>query len=300
MASYTTDDLLEQIKRKAFVPNSQSTFTDAELLSVATDEIHNTILPAVMSTREEFYVYSQDTEITQVTRQVDIPYRSVGLSLREASFVTGNQERNLPRYDIEDKVYDQVAGSMYGFYIQNNTINLMGSEVGTLRQYYYLRPGKLVVTNDAAQIVSIDSANSVTLSQIPEDWATGTVVDFVNHKAGFDVKQLENTITNITGLVVTFQDDLSAGVAVSNWVTLEDTSPVPQMPIEFFQYLAEAATAYIMESLGDNDGYQRSLQRMQQMMKNAQKTISPRVDGQSKRFVPRRNRGASTDNIWRR
>lgn len=307
MASYTTSDLLDQIKRKAFIPESQSTFTDAELLSVATDEIHNTILPAVLNTREEFYVYSQDLLISAGISQFDIPYRAVGMGLREVSMVTGGTERSLPRYDLEDQAYDDGSGALYGFYIQNNTVNIFGNEAGNLRLYYYLRPGKLVTTLEAAQVTAVDLVlNTITVNAIPSGWAVGSVVDIIGHKSGFDVKDVSNTITNITGLVITLSNalplkqDLTSSVVVNNWITLEDTSPIPQMPVEFFQYLAEAATAYIMESLGDSEGYTRSQQRMQQMLHNAQKIISPRVDGQSKKLVPRRNRGSNTFANWRR
>lgn len=307
MASYTTDDLLDQIKRKAFIPDSQATFTDAELLGVATDEIHNTILPDVLSTREEYYVYKQDLNLVQGITEFPIPDRAVGMRLREVSMVVGGVERNLPRYDIEDRAYDDAAGRLYGFYLQNNTINIFGNETGTLRLYYYLRPGKLVVTNDAAQVTAVDLVlNTVTLTKIPNGWSTGINVDIIGHKSGFDVKDLSNAITNITGLVVTLanpiplKQDTTSAVEVNNWITLEDTSPIPQMPVEFFQYLAEAATAYIMESLGDAEGYGRAQKRMEQMRDKAQRIISPRVDGQSKKLVPRRNRGSSTFANWRK
>ncbi len=306
MANYTTTTLLDQIKRKAFIPTGQNTFTESDLLEIATDELHNTIVPAVTSTREEFYVVREQQPITAQLNTIPIPYRAIGMGLRELSVEIGGIERNMTRYGIEDKTYDDKQGIMYGYYLQNNNIHLLGNETGNLRMYYYLRPGSLVPTSEASQISSIDTAtNTLTLNSIPTGYVPGAVVDIINHKPGFDTKVISNTIVSVNGFDVELQDALPTDnlgnqlVTIKDWLTLEDTSPVPQMPVEFYQYLAEAVTGYVAESLGDDEAYAKSQQRLQKMMTNAQRLISPRVDGQSKKFVPRRNRGYNSYNKWR-
>ena len=250
MANYTTASLLDQIKRKAFIPSSQSTFTDAELLGVATDEIHNTILPAVMNTREEFYVYLKQHTLDGTIKRFTIPSRAVGMSLREVSVVVGGSERNVPRYDIEDKVYSDTSGTLYGYYLQNNSVHVLGNQAGDLNLYYYLRPGQLVETSQATTTVAVDLvANTITVNNLPTGWTVGTKLDIISYEPGFDAKSLSNAITAINGTILTFADPLptneagSSTVVSGDWLSLEDTSPVPQMPVEFFQYLAEATTA---------------------------------------------------------
>ena len=53
----TTEDLLDKIKRRSFIPVSQSTFTDAEILKIATEEMVGIIVPTILNAREEYYVY---------------------------------------------------------------------------------------------------------------------------------------------------------------------------------------------------------------------------------------------------
>lgn len=308
MPSYTTATLLDTIKRKAFIPSIQTTFTNTDLLAIATEEMHNTLLPAIMNTREEFYVVKETLPRVSGVKQMqyDIPSRAIGMSLREVSTTIGGVERNMPRLEIEDKIYDDFSSNSYGFYIKNNSIITFGSQVGDLNLYYYLRPGDLVETTAATTIVSVDSANKqITVNNIPSGWAVGNKLDVINHNPGFDTKMIGNEITDITGTVITFADDFptkpdaSQILTANMWVAQESTSPVPQIPVEFFQYLGESVTAYVMESQGDEEGYQRAQQRMKMMLESAQKTISPRVDGESKKFVPRRNRGRFTYNTWR-
>ena len=142
MVSRTTDDLLNKIKRRAFIPSSQSTFTDEELLEVATEELHGVIVPDIIKTREDYFVF-KDTSSTldgSSNQTFNIPDRAVGLQLREVSVTSGGSERNIPRLDIEDRVYQNVGGNVYGFDITSNQINLFGGCTGTLNLYYYLRP----------------------------------------------------------------------------------------------------------------------------------------------------------------
>lgn len=308
MPSYTTANLLDTIKRKAFIPAVQTTFSNTDLLAIATEEMHNTLLPAIMNTREEFYVVKETTPLVPNVRQMqyDIPSRAIGMALREVSMTIGGVERNMPRLEIEDKVYDDISSNSYGFYIKNNSIITLGTQQGDLNLYYYLRPGDLIETTSATTIVAVDYANKqLILNNIPTGWVAGDYLDIINHKPGFDTKMISNQITDITSTTVTFASDFptkadgSETLTAGMWAAQESTSPVPQIPVEFFQYLAEAVTAYIMESQGDQEGYARAQQRMEKMLKSAQKTISPRIDGESKKIVPRFNRGRFNQNSWR-
>lgn len=308
MPSYTTANLLDTIKRKAFIPAVQSTFTNEDLLAIATEEMHNTLLPAIMNTREEFFVVRETLPLVSNVKQMqyDIPPRAIGMALRELTMTIGGVERNMPRLEIEDKIYDDFSSNSYGFFIKSNSIITFGTQQGDLNMYYYLRPGDLVETTAATTVISADYANrQLTVNNIPTGWMTGDIVDVINHRPGFDTKMISNEITDITGTVITFASDFptkpdnSEVITSGMWVSQESTSPVPQIPVEFFQYLAEAVTAYVMESQGDQEGYVRAQQRMDKMLKSAQHTISPRVDGEGKKFVPRRNRGRFNYNTWR-
>jgi hypothetical protein len=50
----TSDDLLESVKRKISFPSSQSTFTDADILAFANEELMISQVPSVMSFHEEY------------------------------------------------------------------------------------------------------------------------------------------------------------------------------------------------------------------------------------------------------
>lgn len=302
MAQFSNDKLLEQVKRKAFLPANQNTFGDPEILEIAYDEIVNELLPAITSVREEYFVQKHDVTLdgsNTIDTAFPIPARAVGMALREVSLVQGNIERNLARKDLEDKTYTTGTGQSYSFRIENNDILLFGSQTGTLRMYYNLRPSQLVTTSQARKIIGITNSNTFTINSVPSGWAIGTKIDIISHKPGFHVRNVSAEITGLTGSTVTIDQTLDTNAVVNDWVSLEDTSPVPNIPQEFFQYLAQATAVHILESLGDTEAMQLAAQRLGQMKINALRLISPRVEGQSKKLVPRRNRGSYSNSNWR-
>jgi hypothetical protein len=220
------------------------------------------------------------------------------MGLRSVTLTNGSIEQRMARREPEDRTSAGIIpGDLYGFFVENNNVVLLDTPSGILNFYYYLRPGDLVPTTRAATLVSADATlQQIVVDAVPSDWAVGTELDVINQNPGFDTRMVSNPITDITGTTITLQNPLptkpdnSLTVLAGQWVVEAGLSPVPQVPVEFFQYLAEAVTAYIMESQGDQDGYVRAQQRMIKMLEAAQKTISPRVDGSSRKFVPARNR----------
>ena len=309
MAIRTTDDLLSKIKLKAFIPTAQTTFTDQELLDIATEEMNGIIVPTILNAREEYYVYKDASFTLDGTsnQTFNIPFRATGMQLREISVTIGNTERNIPRYDIEDRIYDNVGGNIYGFDITNNQINIKGNNSGTLNMYYYLRPGALVKSTDARAVVSVDTdLNQIVVSNFPSSWTTSTTFDVIKFRPGFDHKSINltvNTLDSGTG-TITFNESLPTevwrAIETNDWLIEAEKSPVPQLPVEWQEYLAESVTAFIMESIGDAEGFARADKRKQELKKLALDSISPRIDGQSKKLVPRRNRGAYVyDSLFR-
>jgi hypothetical protein len=314
MANYSNDILIAQVKRKAMMPANQNTFTPEEILNIATDEILNEILPAITSAREEYFTQIHD-EVLDGSNTIDTPFpipsRAVGMALREVSLLQGDTEYNMVRKDLEDKQWLNGNSNTHSFRIQNNNVHLFGPQTGTLLMYYYLRPSQLVTLSSVATLTEIaptgSAANTIAVSTLKNNWVAGEKLDIINHKNGFEVKAISMVIQSVATLDpslnpvkwITFTEALPDDVVVGNWVANEDESPVPNIPQEWFQYLAQATVVHILEALGDFEAMKLAASKLAMMKINAMKLITPRVDGQSKKFVPRRNRGAHFNSQWR-
>lgn len=289
--AYTSDDLLEIIKKRAFIPISQETFSDTDLLEMATDELYSQVVPEVLSTREDWYVTPHTVAVTDASEPVDIPSRAIGGSLREVSFTQGNQEFNLARLSLEDKTYLN-QGPVSAFYIQGNQIYLFGAQTGDLNLYFNCRPGRLVATSEAAVVTSADvTTKIITVTSVPASWGAGTVIDVVKAKPHFEYKNLSLTIVNIAGNNVEVAEALATNIVAGDWLSLEDTSPAPQIPLEWFSYLAECVVAQIFLSQGDKEAADLAEKKMGKLKKSALSLMSPRIEGEAKKTVPPKNRG---------
>lgn len=300
--AYTSDDLLKIIKKRAFIPVSQETFSDTDLLEMASDELNSQVVPEVLSTREEWYVTPYSVTLDGTETSVDIPSRAIGGSLRDVTFSQGGTEFSLARLSIEDRV-DVIArsgGIISAFYIQGNQLVFFGSQAGTLNMYFNCRPGALVATSDAAVIsVSDPITKMITVDAVPATWGAGTIVDVVKRKPHFEYRNLSLTVVNIAGNVIEVAEDISTAIVAGDWVTLEDTSPAPQIPLEWFPYLAECVVAQVFLSQGDKEAAEQAEKKMEKLKKSAIGLMAPRVQGEPKRTVPPKNRGGIFNNRWR-
>jgi hypothetical protein len=248
--SYTTNDLLEIIRAKAFIPSTQSTFTDDDLLALATDEMRDNIVPQIKQCREEYYLVSEDFTVTSEKPYVRIPTRAIGGALREVSRIQGNQEYNLTRKSVEDRPYENTSGVTDSFYIQGNKLYPLRISGDTIRLYYYVRPSKLVSTNQAVQVTGIDRVTGViTTGALPSSWGSTGIIDILEKDAGFDLLGRSISATFGTGQITVTPSDIPIELETGDWISLEDTSPVPQIPVEFFPYLAQAVVVQVFDRL---------------------------------------------------
>ena len=294
--AYTTDDLLKSIKQKAFVPTSQITFQDDDILDMATNELYDTIVPLVLTTREEFYVTSKDIVTAGTTSaKIDIPERAIGIAVRELSALNGASELNLTRYDIESLAGFSGGNVAQGFYLQGNQICLLGNTNYDTRIYYHCRPGALVKTTKASKVTAIDfTTNTVTVAARQANWTSNSQIDFIKATPGFDTLSTENTILAIPGATQIQVATLPSRLKIGDWVCTENTSPVPQIPVEFYSYLAQLTAVQLLDALGDKEAKDSAASKLEKMEANALSMVTPRVVGEAKKVVNFYNKNVTT------
>ena len=163
-----TGDLIRSIKRRAFIPNSQETFTDEDLLEMATEEVNIGLVPLIQRMHEEHLIYYIDLELEAGKRRYAIPARAHGNKLRDVALIDENDNVfEMHRYSLNE-ISDFTNTTSYintrGFYIENNDVILVNFDVNIgnkLRMYFYMRPNHLVIESRGAIVDSIISSNEV-------------------------------------------------------------------------------------------------------------------------------------------
>jgi hypothetical protein len=275
------------------IPASQVTFDNAELLLMATEEIHTYMLPRILSDRENYYLSEAGARQATVPNQAeyDIPYRAVGKMAQDVVLVdaAGNQQ-SLVRIEPESVATFNLTstGSPRAFFFRNNKIVLSptpNSANEFLHTPYYIRPSLIVEVTEAAQITAINTVtNTVTVASLPSTIGTTTEIDFVKNRPGFECLAIDITISSIVGLDLVF-DSLPAGLIVNDWIALSEQTPMPQIPAELHPVAAQRVAVQVLGALGDVNGLRIAAKALETMEEQAYKLTHPRVHGEPRKVI---------------
>jgi hypothetical protein len=303
---YSTEQLIDNIKRRCAVPTSQLTYEPRDFTELANDEMQGEVVPLIMSTREEYFVTYVDVQTAGF--ELEIPQDAVGEKLRTVAFVQQASPLvliNLPRIDL-----DVVSGVGYfnyaaiaGFYVQGNKLILYPSNsvpTNTLvRLYYYKRTLNLAAPSTYGRVTSVNTGtNTVVLDFVPYDWGTGTVLNSVTSTSPFGVSQSQATIVTVSSPSLIL--DTVEGISVGDYVSVEGYSAIPQIPIEAHAYLAQLTAVKCLEGLGDRPGMEAAQAKAEMLKKNMLIMISQRIDGSVKKVINPTGGLRINSGLWRR
>jgi hypothetical protein len=293
---YSVDSLLTSVKQRSMNASNQNLFQDSDMVRIASETLQDTVLPYIESVKGEYYVTYVDLPYIAGQVNYTLPERATGAKLRDICLIDNQGNRVLLTYINPEDMKSSWAYAPYqfGFYPEGDHIVLvlgnfsMNANYQSLRMYYFRRPNVLCTTDQAGQIVNINTGtNEVTLDSAPTTWTTTTKFDVVNSLPPFDSKVDNQSITGISGFILTFSS-LPSNLAVGDWVSEANYSPIPQIPVECHRLLECLTAARILEYSGD-PSFQVLQAQAEATKKDLSYILSPRIDGSSRK-IPIRNR----------
>lgn len=306
LPQYDMTELIANIKRRCTVPTSQLTYTEPDFAKIANDEMQDTVIPLIMSTREEYFVDYLDVQLP-ASGVIPFPTDSIGVKLRSVVYVQspiGPVMFNLPRIDLDVVACNSGMAftTIAGFYIQGNDIiiypqNSLPTNT-TIRLYFYKRRLVLTAPEEYGQIVAVDSGtNTVQLTQVPSDWGTGTLLNAVSSEPNFATTASLITVVSVSSPSIVV--DSVEGLSVNDYVSGLGYSAIPQIPLETHAYLAQCSAVKCLEGVGDRAGMEAAQAKADGMKAGVFTMTSQRVDGSVKKIVnPSRLTGMGVG--WRR
>ena len=309
----TSSDLLSTIRRICFMPTSQSTFTDADLLAMANEEIRMGVVPSILQYHEEYFA-RDSAPVTLVASQSNyaIPYRATGGKFR-AVFYRDAQGTLSPmsRINSEDRPFYQqsnLQNNYYAFYLKGNDVILVpdvGTSVaGSLVFTYYMRPNSLVTSSSVATIAEITAGASTTVyrfDQIPSGYSVSAPMDLMQTRPGHQTISFDiyPTAIDTNAKTMTFTNtDLGASTIVGDYVALAGQCIIPQIPSDLHDVLAQRVAIRCMEALGDKNGVALAMPKLQEMEKNTPTLVDNRSEGESQKLVNRKSLLRSSRGSW--
>jgi hypothetical protein len=172
---YTSDSLIEAVKRNISFPIAQITFSEDDILRFADEEMFLEQVPSILQYHEEYFVFNERTPLAANQNKYSIPKRAVGMKVRDVFFEDASgQLIEMTRISPDDKSHMSGRGESNHtpvfYYVENNSIILTPSvgtnPTGTLVFSYYLRPNSLVRDERACVCQSFSKTIAITNSSM--------------------------------------------------------------------------------------------------------------------------------------
>lgn len=291
-----TTKLISTIRRRAFIPRDQSTFTDDDFLEMATEEVNLGLMEQIITARGDFLVVYTDVPLVADTVDYEIPNRAHGNKLRSLSLVDSDGEivsDELTQVDLDLPSEHKTTGC---FFVRNNCVVIHEDIIKdgySLRMHFYLRPNKLVTEDRGAEIVSIidngDDTSTLSFTALPSHFTSAIDYDFVAAASPNKIITYSKTPTsiNLTTKTITFNNTDITGVSAGDYVTLEEETIVPNVPTEYHPVIAQRVAVACLEAMGDEQNKQSAERKLAQMEKSVLGIVSNRVEGQPKKIRQR-------------
>jgi hypothetical protein len=255
------------------------------------------MIPLILKNLEEYYVADYPYNITNGQAAYQIPTRAIAGKLRDVQVISSTDPDSiipLDRLDIADLFAS--TSSTYrmlikksGFYIKGNSIYMYPTPTYTqniINLEYYIRPSQCVDPSVCALITAINTGtNQVTVSSVPSNITTSTLVDFVKVNSGFECTAIDQTISSIASNVLTMSGTLPANMSVGDYVCQAKQTCVVQVPQELLPLLSQYVVVRVLSAQGDMQALQAATAELSKLEENAMMLISPRVDGKPKRVT---------------
>lgn len=287
----TSEEFLTSVKRSVTVPSNQVRFSDSSILALGDEETEATILPMLLSIRQDYLVKKRYTAVVANQAEYKIPARAVGRTLRDIKLVDTNYRffRSLAYIPLDraasyslDQTGDPTAFTVRGEYVVLLPTP-QSSNAYYLEEYYELAPSKLVESSAAGVINSIDTNTGIiTIVTAVSGFTTGASMDIIDSRTGNSVLAEGIANTNVASTSITFDpDDIPSTVQVGDYLALANQTPVVQLPQELTQSLTQAVVVRILEALGDYEGLRASTEKLRIRLDAAEKLLTPRVESKA-------------------
>ncbi len=262
--AYTSDDLVTDIQRDSYLPVAQRDFGVPTILGIADQELQETIAPALVAFDDGFFLEAADQTFVASQADYDLDRYAMWNKVRKVEVLTSSSmPRELTRL-TQEQVNDQDTvgtGSPIAFLPLHVGVRVYPKPSGateTLRQWIYRRPGRMVATASAAQVLSVVPATGVVTytGSKPATFTSSSVHDFYRGNSPFRRLATAATASASGGATLqTFSVANATLLAAGDWVCVRDETVFPAIPIELAPFLKDLVIRSMARTQMDQQQY---------------------------------------------
>ena len=294
MSYHTTNSLINLIKLKAMIPETQNTITESDFLYFLNEELSLSIVPLVMQFHEDYFLTTEIIPLVNNTLRYSIPSRAIGSKLNDLCFSPGdNTFQEMTRITVADLV--DYGTNVRAFYLESGEVCLppfspLVNSNGSLKMSYYIRPNTLVAETNACIITGIDTINNIiSVDSAPTIFTTAATYDITSSNAPFRLVGKDLVVTQVpssTSLQFTLSS-LPTNIQIGDVISISGYTTIPQVPSELHALLAQRVTMRCLEALGDTQGLQNATAKLQDMEQKISYILDNRVESAPIKIAPK-------------
>lgn len=298
---YLTEDLVSSVKRRSLAPSSQKTFQDTDIISLANEELQLSLVPDIISVREDYFLRSKDISLVSGLNHYPLPERAAGNAIKDVFFVNGSEKRELNKRELRHVSLSDNTGEPSTYCFEGDEIlldSVPSSSSGSLRVWFFERPNQLIESSSCSKITSVASLAGTTTFTVNTDLsaslAVGSKIDLLNAQSPFLLWARDVTVTAITSSTISvatsevIDETSTVTPGVNDYICPRLKSNIPQVPEEFHPILAQMVVERLMEAMGDLNKLAAVKAKILEMKQKAFLLISNRVES-SPAIVMNRN-----------
>ena len=312
--AWTADDLVAAVRVRAQMPDAagDGAITDADILTLANEEIALRLVPLVRRSRGDYFVTTHDVDIVSGTGAYRVPTRAQTSGLRELTIVdSSGREWPVPQMHLEDAGPAQTVGGGYGsvrFYMEGPSVVLVPTPTYsdcTLRMYYHRSHPTLVPVSETGTMalvigeiatlkVAAPGQNGEILPPVPAAWTAGYVLDAYYRTPPFGFAALDMFVqsedtSDPTFNILTIAGGVPPGFPDATYLmaAIAGQSSIVDLPAECWPLLVSAVTARVCEVIGDRDAAAMAFGLYDREQANIMTLLTPRVEGNKQVIVDR-------------
>lgn len=313
--AWTADDLISAVRVRAQMPDAagDGAITDADILTLANEEISLRLVPLVRRSRGDYFVTTHDVDIVNGTGAYRVPTRAQTSGLRELTIVdSSGREWPVPQMHLEDAGPAQIYGGGWDaarFYMRGPDVVLVPTPTYsdcTLRMYYHRSHPTLVPNAESGTVAALsgelavlrvpfDDPNGVALQPCPAAWGTaGFTLDVAWSTPPFGIAAQDLYVSSVddadpTFYVYTLTGGLPSTIPADVYMVASyaGQTSVVQLPRECWPLLVSAVTARVCEVIGDRNAAAMAFSLYDREQANIMTLLTPRVEGNKQVIVDR-------------
>jgi len=294
MLFYTTNELIEAIKRNISVPTAQKKFSPDDFIKFLNEEMELRIKSVLLEMKEDYYISILDVPLVASVSEYAIPSSAVGWKIDQVGYkdADGNY-RKLSRVSRSQRGryrnITDLANGPDAYYIEDNHVSLipsMGTTASGSLVFDFVRINNTLVLEGECSLVSsvVDtgSAYELTVNTVTD---TADGVDVVSGTNPFGIIARDETAV-VSGTTITIaSDNFEREPVKGDYVCSTGTTPIPNIPSDYHQALAQAGAIRCLAASNDLKGMQSAEAVLGQMLSSMSKRSSKRVSSSPRKIV---------------